>query len=365
MKKFAAFLIIAMLFGTSAVLAFNIFSAESLPSEETTIEKIESSLSENMPFRESLSDLMDGIRYVSGVRNFGDIYIGSGGSLLRDIQKPTSRTFSAAKNYVLSFAEKNQIKPYFMLVPTSSAILQHEIDNFASKDFYNQRNIITRMYSEFEGKVRTTDIYQTLYDHRNEYIYYHTEDLPTSLGGYYIYGELCSRLEIEPNTLDSFSVSFAAHGFYGSLATDFFRPYVSPDFVSLYEYIGNDSEIIVEHKKADGSSGIRSGIFVFDDELFEDKTDMVFGGISPVIEISAAESHGERDSILIFGDEIAKSWVPFLVSNFGKITLVDLNSATESLLSEINTADYGNILFAYSTATFSKGISFEKLEFVN
>lgn len=364
MKKFAAFLILAMIFGTSAALIFNISSAESLPSEGSALEKIENALSENMPFRDDLSELMDGVRYLSGVRHFGNIYIGSEGSLLREIEKPTSRTYSAAKNYVLSFAEKNQIKPYFMLVPTASAILRHEVDDYASEDIYNQRNIITRMYSEFEGGVRTTDIYQTLYDRRNEYIYYHTEDFPTSLGGYYIYGELCSRLEIEQNTLNEFSVSYSAHGFYGSLATDFFRPYASSDFVSLYEHIESDNSVIIKHHKADGNSSILSGLFVYSEKVFSDKTDMILGGYSPVIEITSSESSGERSSILIFGDESAKSWIPFLVSNFGKITFVDLDLATEKLLSKISVSDYGNVLFAYSTATFSEGIAFEKLEYI-
>ena len=250
-----------------------------------------------------------------------------------------------------------------MLVPTSSAILQHEIESFARDDFFNQRNMINRMYSEFEGGVRTTDIYQTLYDHRNEYIYYHTEDIPTSLGGYYIYGELCSRLGITANKLDSFSVSFASHGFYGNLANDFFKAYSEPDFVSLYEYVGG-SGIIVEHRNPNGTRSIYSNLFIYDGKNFEDKTDMILGGISPVIEITVSESQGERNSILIFGDESAKSWIPFLVSNFGKITFVDLDSASESQLSAIRANEFGNILFAYSTATFSSGIDFEKLEYV-
>ena len=91
---------------------------------------------------------------------------------------------------------------------------------------------------------------------------------------------------------------------------------------------------------------------------------MVFGGISPVMEITSAESLGERSSILIFGDESAKSWLPFLSSNFGKITFVELDLADEKLLSRISAADYDEILFAYSTSSFVKGISFEKLEFI-
>ncbi len=364
MKKFAAGLIIAMILGVSVSVLINFLSLKKLPSEGSVSEKIENAISLSIPFREDLSDLMDGIRYLSGVRHFGNIYIGSEGSLLVDIETPSSRIFSVAENYILNFAEKNQIKPYFMLVPTSSAILQQEIDTYAEEDIYNQRIMINNMYSRFRGEVRTTDIYQTLYDHRDEYIYYHTENLPTSLGGYYIYGELCSRLGIERNTIDSFSTAYVAHGFYGSLATDFLRSYASPDFISFYEYNGENFDTVIEYKNANETSIISKSFFSYDEDKFSDKTDMILGNFSPVVEITRSENFGENNSILIFGDESAKSWLPFLSTNYGKITFVQLNLASEKLLSEIISEEYDQILFAYSTANFVSGIDFEKLEYI-
>ena len=364
MKKNAAFLIIAMIFSISIAITFNILSAEELPSGGTFTENIELAISQNLPLRNSFSDLMDTILYASGVRKFDNIYIGSNGSLLRDIEAPNQRTFSAAKSYILGYSEKNQIKPYFMLVPTSSAILVHEMDNFAAKDIYNQRNMILKMYSAFDGLVRTADIYQTLYDHRTEYIYYHTEDMPTSLGGYYIYGELCSRLGIKQNEMDSFSAAYVAHGFYGSLATDFLRVHSKPDFVTLYEHVGSTKTVMVEHYNENSPSKVTSGLFIYSEDSFSDKTDMILGGTSAKMEIYFSESHSEETSILIFGDESAKSWLPFLISNYGRITFIDLNLISEKTLSSIKTSEYDQVLFAYSTATFSSGISFEKLEYL-
>lgn len=364
MKKTAAFIIAAMLFCISAVSIFNILVSEEAPSEGTAIERLETSLSENIPFRSTLSGIMDTIRYISGVRSFDGTYIGESGVLLRDIEEPNSRIFSFAKNYILSFAEENQIKPYFMLVPTSAAVLRQEIDDYAENDFYNQRYMINRMYSEFDGKVRTADIYQTLYDHRDEYIYYNTEDLPTALGGYYIYGELCTRLGIRRNGMDSFSAAYAAHGFYGSLATDFLRHYAAPDFMTLYEYIGSDEGFTVRKFEKSGSVRTSDRIFDYNEENFADKTDMILGGEVPVIEITSGNYSGEGSSILIFGDESAKSWLPFLATNYEKLTFVNLEFANEKLLSGISANDFDQILFAYSTATFSSGIPFEKLEFM-
>ncbi len=361
MKKLAAFGIIAMILCTSIALLINISSEKSLPKEGPFLENIETVLSENMPMGDALSEWKMTVSYLSGVRRFDDIYIGSEGSLIKDIKRPTTRTFSTAENYVLSFAERNQIKPYFMLVPTAAAILQQEISSYASEDFYNQRNLINRMYSQFGDKVRTTDIYQTLYDKRGEYIYYHTEDLPTSLGGYYIYTELCSRLGIEQKPLDEFSVSYAAHGFYGSLSNDFFEKYAEPDFISLYEYIGKKQSLIIEHYNSKSISKISEDIFAYGKE-YEDKTDMVFGGLSPKMEITVNEN--TEGTILIFGDETAKSWLPFLISNYKKITYIDLNSCSEEMLSAIIPENYDQVLFAYSTANFSEGIEFEKLEYI-
>ena len=122
MKKFAAFLIIAMVLGMSIALLSGILSSEEPFLTELSSEEFAENLAENIPFREEFSGLMDTIRYFSGVRHFDNIYIGSEGSLLLDIEKPTSRIFSSAKNYVLGFSEKNQIRPYFMLIPSASAI---------------------------------------------------------------------------------------------------------------------------------------------------------------------------------------------------------------------------------------------------
>ena len=91
---------------------------------------------------------------------------------------------------------------------------------------------------------------------------------------------------------------------------------------------------------------------------------MVLGNLSPVIEITGSGSSGLSGSILIFGDESAKSWLPFLSTNYERITFVQLNSSNENLLSEIYPKDYDQVLFAYSTADFAVGIDFEKLEYI-
>lgn len=363
MKKFSSLLILLMVLVTSVCVLINMISADAFSDKVLNAENFEEAVSENLPFRDSLSGLMSRIQYISGVRHFGNIYIGSEGSLLRDIEVPTSRTFSAAKSYITGYAEKNQIKPYFMLVPTASVILQQEIDDYAREEIYNQRNMINNMYSLFEGKLRTTDVYQKLFDHRNEYIYYHTEDIPTSLGGYYIYGELCNRLDLPQNSMESFSAAYLAHGFYGSLSDEFFRPYSASDFITLYEYTGEDCSFHVEHIYDDKTRSSDS-LFIYDEAAVENKVDMILGEHSPITEITRTESSSITGSILIFGEESARTWLPFLATNYLRITFVDLDLASEEMLEKIVTSEYDHVLFAYSTGAFSSGVNFANLEYV-
>ena len=363
MKKLASFMIILMVLSISISVLVNILSSEEYPSDGNAVENFEKAISENLPFRESISDLMGRIHYFSGVRHFDDVYIGSEGSLLLNIKEPTSRTFSAAKSYIGGYAEKYQIKPYFMLVPTASEILQQEIDDYASEEIYNQRAMIDQMYSAFEGNVRTTDVYQTMLDHKNEYIYYHTENIPTSLGGYYIYGELCNRLSLKQNTISSFSAAYTAHDFYGSLADEFFRPYASSDFITLYEYTGEKCYFTVKHFYEDKTTSSES-LFIYDENAVENKLDMILGRHSPIMEITRGSGDSTVGSILIFGDESAKSWLGFLATNYTKITFVDINLVSSSMLSSLSTLDYDHVLFAYSAGAFTEGIDFSKLEYV-
>lgn len=360
MKKIAAFLIIAMLLSVAAAAATGINLDAVFESDLGFTGGLEEQIAENIPFKDELSALMTGIRYASGVRYFDGTYIGNDGSLIRDIESPSSRTVALTKNYVLSFAEEHHCGTYFMLIPTAAVIRQQEIASYAAENIYNQRHLINEMYSEFYGTLSTVDVYQALFNRRSEYIYYHTEDLPTNLGGFYIYQELAARLNLRPKTLKEFSSAYAAHNFYGSLAEEKIKPYAASDFMSLYDYVGEQKSFTVTHFYNDGTEYTSEGLYSYDEEKFEDKTDMVFGGLSPVMEINSGDEEG--GTLLVFGDEAAKSWLSFLAVHYGKITFVDLNSASEGLLSEISVYDYDQALFAYSVGTFASGIDFGKLD---
>ncbi len=358
MKKFASVIIIFMIAAVSLCIAFNI-DFKKVDFSDGVIKQVEKSVADAVPMKEKLSELMTGIRYISGVRYLDGIYIGDDGSLLKDVQEPNSRTVSTARNYILSFAESNDCDIYFMLIPTSSVIKQQEITAYASENLFNQHHLINEMYSEFYGKLNTVEVYQSLFSHRAEYIYFHTENLPTGLGGYYIYRELAGRMNLKAKTLGEFSAAYAAHDFYGSLASEKLRPYASPDFISLYEYSEQRINYTVNSYKDGEKTESREGLFIYDENETEDKTDMILGKLSPLCEIESDAE--EKNSLLVFADSTVKSWIPFIAPHYSRITIVNLDELSDKDAAFIDVKDYDKVLFAYGVDSFASGIDFKRI----
>lgn len=350
MKRAAALLVIAIFLVVSIYAAAG--AVEKMQENNSiNLENIENALAESVPFRSELIALMTKIRFISGVRSFGDIIIGSDGSLLRDMEKPQNALSGCACACIEDFARSTETDVYLMLIPTASVIRQQEVSTYTAAQFFNQRHYINEIYEKIYGSVRMVDVYQALFNSRDEYIYYHTEDLPTSLGGYYIYASLAERLGIKPRNQSDFSVAYARQNFYGSLAAPMIREYSAADFLSLYEYSADKSTKTISHYYADGSEGFVNGLYDLEED-FPDTTDVIFGGISAVTEITDDSEEGK--SLLVFCDDTAKSWVPFMTLHYKKITMVCLSDASEAQLSEINPDNYDQVIFAYSTANFAK-----------
>lgn len=348
MKRAGALLILIVFLFVSVYTVANAIKNGGVKALSKT-EAAEKALEESVPLRDELIKIMTKIRYASGVRSFGNICIGSDGSLLPDMEKPDSSAVSAACEDIKDFAEQSGAEVYFMLIPTATVMRQQEVSAYTATGFFNQRNYINEIYGQLHSSVRTVDVYQALFGSRSGYIYYHTENLPTSLGGYYIYSALARRVGTVPKSLSELSVAYACRDFYGSLATPAIEEYAAPDFISLYELGGEKAT--VTHFYSDGTEDSMEGIYASADDL-ADKTDVFFGGLSAVTKIETGLEGGKR--VLIFCDETAKSWVPFMTLHCTEITLVSLSKANAAQLSAIDTADYNRVIFAYSTAAFAE-----------
>lgn len=148
---------------------------------------------------------------------------------------------TVADNYAATVNRAEQIlagkaQVYDMIIPTSMAITLPE--NFSgSTNSSDQKKAIDYMYSLISPNVKKVDVYNTLLNHKNEYIYFRTDHHWTALGAYYSYRELMAAKGVAPAELTAFK-EYKFDGFLGSFyAESGQKPSLgnTPDYVMAYE----------------------------------------------------------------------------------------------------------------------------------
>ncbi len=103
---------------------------------------------------------------------------------------------------------------YDMLIPNSFGVqLPENVQAKLGSSGMNEAFAYT--YSLIDPAVKRVSVFDTLREHADEYIYFHTDHHWTQLGAYYAYRRFCEEKGIAPHALSEYeSVSY--DGFYGT-----------------------------------------------------------------------------------------------------------------------------------------------------
>jgi hypothetical protein len=117
--------------------------------------------------------------------------------------------------YINDFAKNNSDKNIsFLLAPTVQGVLQEDLPGGAG--FKNQEDFIVNCYEQL-GDTRTISVYDSLYEEKENYIYYRTDHHWTSLGAYIAYEKYCDTLGMQPYELGDFNIKRVSEDFKGTL----------------------------------------------------------------------------------------------------------------------------------------------------
>lgn len=291
------------------------------------------------------------ISYMGGSKEQNGVFI-TEEMLMLDVRPEGQDVIESNISSVIELASRFERPSYLMLIPTACAIQQSKVPYNNFTPVYDQRQLIDEVYRSMAGNLTVIDVYPTLFNHQNEYIYYHTDNSPTGLGGYYIYAAAAQKLgQANPRGIEQFDAEHIDHDYYGDLYQ--MSPYrkVKPDRVSTYIFASWGREYTVTHYDADG--GIRRYFTLYPrfKQALGSSKDVILGGVSPMVRIDA-ENAGQNRSLLIFGDETMQSYLPFLLTHYSHVTFVETAQVTPELLRTVDPEDYSQILFAYSVNHF-------------
>lgn len=314
-------------------------------------------IQKNIPLGKELQSLQRNVQRVMGAKEYNHIFINDG-TLIENIQPPNEIFVTENSNHMITLSDKINIPTYLALIPTACAIKQESTPAFAP--IFNQKVFIEDVYRRVSTNLATVDVYQALLQNKNRYLYYRTASNLTSHGGFAVYQAIANKMHLDVKQLDQFNMQTIDNTYYGPLYQQLPFSDIQADVISIFNFSRYARQYSVTHYN---QKSMQTYYTLFPTFLKDingiDKTDIFLGGISPATEIKILSPY--QKSLLVFGDETAKAYLPFLSIHYSDILLIDLAQIDADYLSKIMFSDFDQILFAYSLDTFMHTDDLQKL----
>ena len=206
------------------------------------------------------------------------------------------------------------IEKTFMLVP--SRIVFEDIEGIDDKENF------LKTYEEINvhlgGKANVLDMYDVLFGHTDEYVYFRTDEVWTALGAYYAAQNYLERNGIEIYPIENYKENKFVD-YVGTMWAADGAEYIfnSPDYVSYYTLNGMKNEQTIMAYQNNVYSEFESPVIA----VSRMGTDIFMGA---VFSHSVIEGDGGNSkSLMIIGDKNAKLFAPWLIPYYEKICVID------------------------------------------
>lgn len=248
----------------------------------------------------------------------------------------------------------DSVKIYNIVIPTHV--------EFALPERYQsitqpQKPNIDYIYGKLDPAVIGVNIYDTLSQHRDEYLYFNTDHHWTALGAYYAYVEFCKAADLTPVPLSDFTVK-TKPDFLGSLYSqsqdsqlrnnsdhvDYYLP-STPYQAYLYQrnqpFTPYATSLFAEY-----ASGVNSySVFL--------------GGDLPLIRIDTGVKNGRK--ILMVKESFGNCFAPFLVNHYEQVYVVDQRYFQLGLVNFIQENGINELLFINNIFAANTGIRIQEI----
>ncbi len=280
-----------------------------------------------------------------GKKEENEVYIGDEGYLIEQFKVPLEENLNSNLEAINKFSDKYKgMKQYMVIVPNAVSILENKLPSNAP--VVSQKLYLDKLKKTIGKNVEFVDVFNSLYEHKDEYIYYKTDHHWTTLGGYYTFLKLAEnmKLEVKQNYYD---LKIVENKFYGTLSSKVGIKNKEPDSINIYLPKNGADEVsvnYVEEKKKTTS------LYNSKKLNTKDKYGVFLEGNHPLVKINTTANNNDR--LLIVKDSYANSFVQFLTPYFSEIVLVDPRYYYEDLYKLISEEKITHTLFLYNANTF-------------
>lgn len=279
------------------------------------------------------------------------VYFGKNGYLLekyteKDFDaKSVDKNIDALVKFVKQASKTADIK--VMMVPSKTYTLDCYLPAFA--ETYNEELFYSKLDKKLPDSV-IVPVYDILYKHREEYVFYRTDHHWTTMGawyGYITYLQSCGKSIKDAEKKKKFKE--VSDSFLGTTHSKV-NMYTKKDVISIYEPENNMKVIYNLGEKTENTFYQMKYI------KEKDKYSIFFGGNQAVLEISGGKKNNR--TLLLVKDSFANCIVPFLAEDYEKVVVADMRHLNVDLSVLLNKFKPTDVLVLYNTIQFMQDTEF-------
>lgn len=290
---------------------------------------------------------------------FGVVYLAEDTAFnLFGFDKAAADEYADSVNTLAGRVDKD-VKVYDLIVPISSGIY---LDAELQKDLgsADQKEAIQYIYDKLDKKVTTVDVFATLENHNDEYLYFRSDHHWTALAAYYAYCEFMDTKKAEPTSIDKYETK-TFDGFLGTMYSYCNQSTAlgnNPDTVTAYIPLSTNE---MQYLDMNGNTVDYEIIADVTDWNESSKYNCFIGGDEPLSWIhNPAMSDGS--ACLVVKESYGNAFVPFLVDHYEYVYVVDYRYYPSGLMGLIKEKGIKEVLFlnnvmAASTASLVSNVT--------
>lgn len=328
--------------------------AEAAPTWDTIFdsswqEKITEYMSDQMPMRDAWTALQSKMQQCIGKKEVAGVFIGKNDYYFEKVTEADlshRRLLANVQAVEALIAAMPQSELYFMPAPTAGNICADNLPAFAP--YYAEDTRINLAFQVLKmHDCHNVDVRGALEDHYavGEQLYFRTDHHWNTDGAFVAYQVYAQAAGLTPMAKESLNLQVVSESFRGTLDSKVLDSSGPTDIVTV-PFSLPDVKVT-----ADGEN---ISVLEMGKLLNKDQYQVFFGGNYGQVTIETGAETGR--SLLIFKDSYANCFVPFLLTHYDTITMIDLRYNDGSWMELIHTAP-DDVLVLYEMSNFCKDMN--------
>ncbi|MDF3005166.1 MAG: hypothetical protein K0S22_1638 [Oscillospiraceae bacterium] len=248
----------------------------------------------------------------------------------------------------------DHIKLYNIVVPSS-------IEFNLPKQFHSvttsQKPKLENIAASLDTAITSVDVYETLSQHKDEYLYYRTDHHWSTLGAYYAYVEFAKAAGFEPVPIEKLEKR-TLNDFLGTIysQTQNSRMTSRPDHVDYY--IMPTAYKCYQYRKGSPETAIRISLYGEYAKSYNSYSVFMHGDF-PVTVIDTEIKNGRR--IAVVKESFGNAFIPFLVNHYETVVVIDQRYLEKSFYDVLNEYKINELLFINNIAAAHTAVRIQEL----